>query len=224
MILALPPPVAVVARLERGSLGDTDLTGYQIGARWRGEWLRADLAGSLLDDAWALVGGVGVGLDWWGAAVGVRATADAIAPTGRLRLGPRAVHLFGAWDHENPVWTGICAMRLGLGVDWKGFEGFVGYGHDVTDVSAGTLGVRAPLGARLGLYVNGALAPGGGLVRMGVGVGWVFGGEVDPLPDLPVDGPPDPLRGRPPLGQPPPSQPPPSQPPPGQPGGPSVPR
>lgn len=216
MILALPPSVAVVARLERGSLDDQNLTGYQIGARWRGRLLQADLAGAWLREAWAVTSTVGLWDTWWAAAAGVRATGDAVDPAARVRLGPQAVHLFGAWQHESPVWTGICATRLGLGVDWRGFEAFAGYGVDVTEVAAGTVGVRAPLGARLGLYINGALAPGGDLLRMGVGVGWVFGGEPDVLPTLPTDGPPDTLRGRPPTGQPPST--------PRQPGMPSVPR
>lgn len=206
MILALPPPVAIVARMERGSLGDANLTGYQLGARWRGRRWQADLAGSVLDGAWSLTTAAGAAGDWWAAAAGVR-VADGVAPTGRGRVGPRPIHLFGAWDLENPAWTGICATRLGLGVDWRGFEGFAGYGYDVTGVHAGTVGVRAPLGARLGLYVNGALAPGGDLLRMGVGLGWAFGGTPDRLPNLPTDGPPDGLRGRPPTGPPPTTQP-----------------
>lgn len=203
----MTPPLTVAGRMERGSIADVDLNGYQLGVRWQrawtGELALAGLTGPI--DATALTALGGYGFTWFEASAGVR-WFDGVTPAGRIRLGPAAVHLAGAYALSNPVWPGIGATRAGLGLDWRGFEGFAGYAWDITEREAITAGVRAPLGPRLGLYISGALGPDRDLLRMGVGVGWRFGGTPDVLPELPVDGAP-PMRGRRPTGNPPASQP-----------------
>ena len=207
-LLGAPPPLSVAGRLERGSVGDVGLSGFQFGARWQADGLVGALDVSRLD-AGAPVTGVGGHVGWqatWFALMaGARWQSEAPdwTPRGALRLGPSALHLFGAYALQNPTWPGIGATRLGVGGAWRGFEGFAGYAYDVNEIHVGTAGVRAPLGPRLGLYVSGALAPQGRVVRMGVGVGWDFGGSPQVLPPIQRDGAPPPMRGAPPTGQPP---------------------
>jgi hypothetical protein len=184
-----------------------DLNGGQLGVRWRRGWIGEVAMTWLTGPVDALTGTAlgGYAVEWFGGSAGMR-WFDGLSPAGRVRLGPAAVHLTGTYALSSPVWPGIGATRVGLGLDWRGFEGFAGYAWDITESQAITAGVRAPLGPRLGLYISGALAPARDLLRMGVGVGWRFGGSPDVLPDLPVDGAP-PMRGQPPTGTPPASQP-----------------
>lgn len=210
--LAAPPPLAVAGRLERGTLGDAGLSGFQLGARWQATGLGGALDVGRLDPgvATTAIGGhVTWRARWFAVAAGARwrSRGETWTPRGALRLGPSALHLFGAYAVQNPTWPGIGATRLGLAGAWRGFEGFAGYAHDINEIHAGTVGVRAPLSPRLGLYVSGALAPEGRVVRMAVGLGWAFGGEPEVLPPVQRDGSPPPMRGQPPTGQPPGSQP-----------------
>ena len=207
-LLGAPPPLVVAGRLERGTVGDAGLSGFQIGARWQALGLGGalDVGRVDIDAATTAVGGhLGWSSTWFAASAGVRWQSENTAwtPRGLLRLGPSSLHLLGAYALQNPTWPGIGATRLGLAGAWRGFEGFAGYAYDIAEIHAGTVGVRAPLSPRFGLYVSGALAPQGRIVRMAVGLGWAFGGTPEVLPPVQRNGTPPPMRGQPPTGQPP---------------------
>jgi hypothetical protein len=211
-LLGAPPPLAIAGRLERGTVSDVGVNGFQLGARWQASGLGGALDVSRLDAGaatTALGGQVAWRAPWFAVAAGVRWQSQTPnwTPRGAVRLGPSKLHLFGAYALENPTWPGIGATRIGLAGGWRGFEGFAGYAYVLEEIHAGTVGVRAPLSPRFGLYISGALAPEGRVVRMAVGLGWAFGGTPEVLPPVQRNGAPPPMRGQPPAGQPPASQP-----------------
>ena len=92
-LLAAPPPLVVAGRLERGTVSDSGLSGFQFGARWQALGLGGALDVSRLDigtAATAMGGHLGWSSTWFAASAGVRWQSEdpAWTPRGVVRLGP----------------------------------------------------------------------------------------------------------------------------------------